>query len=257
MKKTESFQMEVTMDMQVKINFIEKWEKYFSGNELPIACYYADTLHDIDFPEAPKPNKHGLTCIFSQLAPVRTGKPRAFNQENLGCWGAKGLLGFISAEADEQAIDFIVNVERYKKTPEHVRAMFENNPPVKARGKYIIFKRFDFLSENDNPEVVFFFCNPDVLSGLHGLANYDVMDSLGVTVPFCSGCESIIGLSMKAFFADSQRAVIGLLDPSARSCVKPNFLSFSVPWPMFEKMVGNMDNCFLNTYIWEKIQKRF
>ncbi len=45
---------------------IEKWEKYFPGNELPIGCYYADDLHDAEFPENPKPNKTCITCIFGQ-----------------------------------------------------------------------------------------------------------------------------------------------------------------------------------------------
>ena len=37
-------------------------------------------------------------------------------------------------------------------------------------------KLFDLLTEKDEPQVVFFFCQPDVLSGLHGLANFDTMD---------------------------------------------------------------------------------
>ena len=152
------------MEPTIKSSFIDKWEKYFSGSELPIACYYSDDLNDAEFPDSPKPNKSGLTCLFSQLAPVRRGKARAFNQDNLGCWGSKGLLGFIPAEADEQTTDFMVNVERYKKSPAHVRAMFENSPPLNAKRKYMIFKRWDSLTENDDPQVVFFFCSPDVLS---------------------------------------------------------------------------------------------
>lgn len=93
------------MNLDIKKDFIEKWGKYFHGNELPIACFYSDDLNDAEFPNVPKPNKHGLTCIFGQLAPVRKGKAHAFNQDNLGCWGSKGLLGFMPAEADDQTID--------------------------------------------------------------------------------------------------------------------------------------------------------
>jgi hypothetical protein len=244
------------MEPTIKTSFIDKWGKYFSESELPIACYYSDDLNDAKFPDAPKPNKHGLTCLFSQLAPVRRGKARAFNQDNLGCWGSKGLLGFIPAGADEQTTDFLVNVERYKKSHTHVKAMFENSPPLKAKKKYLIFKRWDSLTENDDPQVVFFFCTPDVLSGLHGLANYDTMTPHGVMTPFCSGCEMLVAFPMKELESDDPRAVIGLLDPSARACVKPNLLSFSIPWPKFLTMLENMDDCFLNTYVWEKIHKR-
>ena len=244
------------MDINVKTDFIEKWEKYFPGSELPVACYYADELNGAQFPNAPKTNKSGLTCLFSQLVPVRRGKARAFNQDNLGCWGSKGLLGFIPAEADEETTDFMVNVERYKKSPAHVKAMFENSPPLKAKRKYMIFKRWDSLTENDDPQVVFFFCSSDVLSGLHGLANYDTMTPHGVITPFCSGCEMLVAFPMKELESDDPKAVIGLLDPSARACVKPNVLSFSIPWPKFLTMLENMDDCFLNTYVWEKIHKR-
>ena len=51
----------------------------------PTACFYSDDLSGAAFPEAPAPGKYGLTCIFSQLAPVRRGEARAFNQDNLGC----------------------------------------------------------------------------------------------------------------------------------------------------------------------------
>lgn len=187
------------MDIKIRTDFIDKWTKYFPGSELPIACYYADELNGAEFPDAPKPKKQGLTCIFSQLAPVRGGKARAFNQDNLGCWGAKGTFGFIPSGADEQTVDFLVNVERYKKSAEHVESMFKPNPPIKAKGKYLIFKRWDLLTEKDEPQVVFFFCQPDVFSGLHGLANFDTMDPHGVITPDWSGCD------MLAHSADEKR----------------------------------------------------
>lgn len=244
------------MDLKIKTSFIEKWEKYFAGSELPIACFYSDDLNGAEFPDAPKPGKHGITCIFGQLAPVRKGKARAFNGDNLGCWGSKGLLGFMPAQADEQTINFLVNVEKYKQGPAHVQAMFENSPPLKAPQKYLVFKRWDLLMENDNPQVVFFFCAPDVLSGLHCLANYDTMTPHGVITPFCSGCEMLVAFSMKEVQSETPRAVLGLLDPSARAWVKPDLLSFSIPWRKFQTMLENMDDCFLNTYIWEDIRKR-
>ena len=121
------------MDLEIKKRFMEKWEKYFPGSDLPIACYYADKLNGADFTKAPKPNKKGYTCIFSQMAPVRLGKPGAFNQENFGCWGASGLFGFIPLEADDYMVDCLVNVERFKKSEEHVKGMFAANPPCRPK----------------------------------------------------------------------------------------------------------------------------
>ena len=128
------------MNLEIKTNFMEKWERHFPGSELPIACFYADEMNGAEFAKAPKPNKRGYTCIFSQLAPVRRGRARAFNGENLGCFGASITLGFEDIIIDETR-DFLVNVERYKKTGALVDRMYEDNPPMRADGRYMIFKR--------------------------------------------------------------------------------------------------------------------
>ena len=72
------------MKLDIKLDFTEKWGKYFPGSELPIACFY-------------------------------------------------------------------VNVERYKKSPAHVKAMFKNSPSLKAGKKYLVFKRWDSLTGSDHP----------------------------------------------------------------------------------------------------------
>lgn len=247
------------MKTKIKEKFTEKWKKYFSDSELPIACFYSDDLEDVEFPKAPQKNEKGYTCFFSQLASVRRGRARAFNQENFGCYGAVNTLGFGKAPTQgdiDHMVDFLTNVEKFKKTKEHVMGMAESNPPISAKGKYLIFKRWDLLKENDDPQIVFFFVTPDAIAGLHTLANFDTIDPHGVIAPFGSGCDSLIGFAMKELESEAPKAVIGLFDPPARACVKPNLLSFSIPWPKFMTMLENMDNCFLNTYIWEGIQKR-
>jgi len=50
---------------------MESWDKYFPSRELPIVCYYSNELGNISFPNRPKANRKGNTCIFSQIAPVR------------------------------------------------------------------------------------------------------------------------------------------------------------------------------------------
>ncbi len=81
------------MDLDIKASFIDRWGRYFPGRELPIARFYSDALKNAEFPDAPMPNRQGLTCIFGQLAPVRRGKAHAYNENNLGCRGSKDLLG--------------------------------------------------------------------------------------------------------------------------------------------------------------------
>ena len=59
-----------------------------------------------------------------------------------------------------------------KKTPEIAAEFLKHVPTFKAPGKFIVFKRWDRLEELDKPEVVVFFAQPDVLSGLFTLANF-------------------------------------------------------------------------------------
>ena len=104
------------------------------------------------------------------LFPRKLSFTRAFNQDNIGCWGGIGTLGFgkePTTEEKDHLVDFLTNVERYKKTEEQVIGSLEANPPLPAQGKYLIFKRWDLLTATDQPQVVSFFCTPDAIAGLH------------------------------------------------------------------------------------------
>lgn len=246
------------MEKTFKEMFIEKWEKYFPGNELPLVCYYSDVLDDAEFVRVSK-NNNGITCIFSQLAAVRRGKVRAFNKDNLGCFGAVDMLGFSDSKTDEEikySMDFLIKEEKFYSSEEQLNEFFTKYPSIPARGKYIVFKRWDLLNDNDQPLVVSFFCKPDAIGGLHALANYDSMTPHAVISPFSSGCDSLAGFPLRELESDNPKAVLGMFDPSARICLKPDIMTFSIPWPKFISMVENMDRCFLTTDLWKMMCKR-
>ena len=129
-------------------------------------------------------------------------------------------------------------------------------PKFEAPGRFIVFKRWDTLEESDEPDVVVFFAQPDILSGLFTLANYDIAEPNGVFCPFSAGCGSIVQYPYLEKGSDFPRAVLGMFDVSARPFVAWNVLSFSVPINKIITMVENMDESFLITPSWHKIQKR-
>ena len=132
----------------------------------------------------------------------------------------------------------------------------KNQKKLTIPGKYIVFKRWDNLDENDNPDVVIFFATPDILSGLFTLANFDQSEPNSTITPFGAGCGSIVYYPFIEKDSQRPRAVIGMFDVSARPCVPEGVLTFSVPMIKFTKMISYMDESFLITDSWKKVQKR-
>ncbi len=246
------------MDKEIKEKFIMLWEKFFNGAELPIAFYYTDEGGRAEMAEPPS----GHRCIIADLSKVQRGNPLCFDADSIGCGGGKRYLGF--AEEVMPNFEYFLSCgipgklegERYKKSPALVREVVEKLPEFKAPGRFIVFKRWDRLERSEDPDVVVFFGRPDVLSGLFTLANFDEAETNGVFAPFAAGCGSIVQYPYLEKDSTRPRCVIGMFDVSARPCVPEDVLTFSVPMKKFIGMIGNMEESFLITPSWSKVNNR-
>ena len=241
------------MEINTKNNILDKITSYFPETEIPLAIWYSDDLNDVELASTPKKSDKGYTCIFQQLGKVRKGTPLAFNASNIGCIAAASILGFIKPELDQNTIDFLTKIECFKKSEKEVREMYDNNPYTISKGKYLIIKPFDALTETDTPEIISFFASPNTMSALHALASYDKGTSDNVISPFGSGCDTLIGFALKEIDNKTNRPIIGGLDPAMRAYIKKDKLTFSIPYSRFLTMVDNMDSSFLNTYVWKEL----
>ena len=245
------------MDQSFKEDFLEKWKKYFRNADLPFALSYSD---DEKYAEHLRPVS-GHVCMIGQLAVVRKGQTLSFTQDTLGCFGGVRYSGFPSEFRPEFRYFLSCGIpgqlegERYKKTPELVEQYVKETPVPPAEGKYLVFKRWDQLEKDDDPQVVVFFAAPSVLSGLFTLANFSSHDPQAVITPFCSGCGSIISYPLAERDSENPRAVIGMFDVSARPFVKPGILSFAAPMKKFVQMIEDMDESFLITDSWKKVSR--
>jgi hypothetical protein len=245
------------MDLELKERFARRWVKYFPDAELPIAFFYAGERGQA---EVPQPGAHH--CLICQLGRVRKGTPLQFDVDAVPCGGAKHYLGFtLSLRPGFEhflscGIPGEMEGERYKQSPELVEGLMAHMPALEAPAPTIVFKRWDQLKAGDEPAVVIFFAVPDVLSGLFTLAGFDEARPEAVIAPFGSGCASIVYYPYQELRAESPRAVLGMFDVSARPCVAAGTLSFAVPWPKFVRMVAQMDESFLITPSWHKVQAR-
>ena len=52
------------------------------------------------------------------------------------------------------------------------------------------------------------------------------------------------------------RGVLGMLDVSARPCVRSGILTFAIPMRKFASMVESMEESFLSTESWSRVRKR-
>jgi uncharacterized protein (DUF169 family) len=246
------------MDMQFKEAFIQDWQKYFNHAPLPVTFYYTGEEGHAPLVKAGTEAR----CIMGPLVKVRNGVSFTFANESVGCFGGKRYLGF----SDRLAPNFEyflscgipgqVEGERYKKSPEIVKELLERWPQFKAPARFIVFKRWDKLEASDNPAVVIFFAQPDVISGLYTLASFDESDPNAVVAPMGSGCSSIVQNPFLEKDKEHPRAIIGMFDPSARPFVSPDELTLAVPMNKFQRMVANMAESFLITKTWQAIQKR-
>ena len=246
------------MDIVARDKFLTLWKKYFNNAELPITFYYTDQNNRI------KPDKPEVLpgCIIAAMVSVRAGRNLYVDSEAVKCFGGRRYLGF--SKEIKPDFDYFLSCgiprktrgERYVKTPEMVRQITKNTPAFTAPGKFAVFKRWDKLEAEDTPEVVIFFAIPDVLSGLFTLARFDETDRGAVQTPFGSGCASIIQYPYLEQASEHPKAIIGMFDPSARPFVPKDVLTLAAPMKKFIKMVDNMEESFLITDSWQKIQRR-
>ena len=246
------------MDAKRKEQFLRLWQRYFGLAELPITFYYTEEKPAI----APVNPASGHRCIFAELFQVRTGNSLCFEADSFRCFGGKRYAGFSDAVMPNFEYFLSCGIpgklegERYKKTPELVQQLMAQAPKFTAPRRFLVFKRWDRLEGPDEPEVVIFFARPDVLSGLFTLANYDVADPNGVFAPFGAGCASVIQYPYLERSSAAPRAVLGTFDVSARPFLPEDCLTFAVPMNKFERMIDNIEESFLITESWRRIQKR-
>lgn len=246
------------MEKQLIDLFQKLWQKYFDNAELPIVYWYSDEVTAEEVADS----KVEERCLIGNLNRVRQGHTFIYDRHTSGCAGGKRYSGFSHTLRPKFeyflscGIEGELEGERYKKSPELVEEMLKRQPPFDAPGKFLVFKRFDRLSEADHPWAVIFFATADVLAGLFTLANFDYADRQAVITPMGAGCASIITYPLEEMNQEKPRCVLGMFDVSARPNVSPGELTFTIPWKRFCQMVDNMDESFLITESWNKVRQR-
>ena len=106
----------------------------------------------------------------------------------------------------------------------------------------------------ENVKSVTFFIDPDRLSALTILANYERPGEENVIVPWAAGCQVLGIYSYRELEREHPRGLVGMIDISAHKNVRATLgehaLSFTAPWPLFKEMENNVADSFLQRPTW-------
>lgn len=206
-------------------------------------------------------------CVAAMLTAAAKGRQAVFSRKTFGCLG--GGIGLGLGDFYQQfpgGFDYFLSTgrgegyregEAYKKTPELAQSFADSLPITDIPFQYVVFKPLPMVDiANEEPKVVVFYANADQLSALVVLANYGRPGNDNVIIPFAAGCQSVCLIPWGETENERPRAVVGMIDISARPVIDADLLSFSVPFAMFHEMEGNVPGSFLDKYDWQKVAVR-
>jgi uncharacterized protein (DUF169 family) len=232
-----------------------------------------------------------IMVLFAQAA--ARGKWAVFDRDNFGCFGGGVGLGFgkqyerfpvggreafkyflstgLEGQGREELVEKACGLgrkelvenflrgERYKKSPKLVEDFLDELPAMEVPANYVVFKPLKDLMEEDDEEavVVVFVVDPDQLSALVALTNFDRKGVDNVFTPMGAGCHQIGIYAFREAQKEKPRAVIGLTDLSARKNVRhllgKDVFTFAVPYRRFKEMEANADESFLKRSTWKSL----
>lgn len=193
---------------------------------------------------------------------LRKGGTAYFDKYHYGCIGASYYLGCdpgaaqASAFATSTGYPGVIEGEHIWNSPDTVIVYYSAVDVLDAPAQFLVVKRLEDLNVNEEPLVLAFIEEPDVIDGIAGLLAYCLGRYDAVISPVGSGCSSLITFPMKEAASVSPRAVLGMFDVTARPDVDAEGLSFALPAQLFPSLIKNMNTSFLRGNSWEKIRAR-
>jgi uncharacterized protein (DUF169 family) len=269
------------MDLQSIIEETRNFLDHLGLSEEPFGVYYADVKPENAFgPPAGPPITRELeeqgdidmqevfknfSCVIGNIWKARKKHTAAYiSAEEYGCPGGsfycsmmKPNLRFIEHYVTTGFEGTPIHGERYLPSPEVMRKFLAEVNPREAPGKYCIFKPLSAFAATEEPEFVIFFARPEVLAGLFTHTAFTTGEVDCVATPFGAGCTNIIGWPLHYQEQGVEKAVLGGFDPSARKYMKPDELTFTVPLPLYEKMLAALPESMFNVDgAWGSVRKK-
>lgn len=216
----------------------------------------------------------GWGCVASVMVAASKGKTAVFDRTTFGCPGGGTGLGFGDQyERCNFAIDHLLaggseeiaarmtrrthmaEGERFFRSPAIVRKWVGALPMTDVPFEFVVMKPLGAVAEGETPELVVFMVNPDQLSALVVMTDYERGTGDSVVARFGGACQSILFGYAEAR-RERPRAVIGFFDIAQRLRVGREMLSLTVPWALYREMEAAAAGSFLDLEDWRALRER-
>lgn len=233
------------MDSTIVKKGLDMLLKYIPVELPPMGWYFSDAQPE----DAIAHGYDERSCIFNHLQSIADGKKLCLSAHHSGCMAGNCYLGFDEpANVKDRIIAAVTVREKFKKTTELGKALYQNVRVTPAKKEYLILEQLADIQDGTDIEVVVFWVNGLAIAGLTTLANYDKESNDNVLIPFCSGCQGVWTLP----YLEKEKAIVGCIDPSLRWKIPSNVLSFSMSSKRFVEMAENASESFLTEKFWDK-----
>lgn len=225
----------------------------------PIAIYGAEEKP----PDSLTYEDGDYRCIVPRIHTIGLGGVFAVESGECLCPGGDRYLGYLKGVSE--GFEYFLSTghpevrdgrcERFKESPEIVREMLEEEEKIEPLGKVTVFEALDEVSEDINPEILVFFCEPDKISALLFLVGFPTPDNYIVQAPFSSGCGSILVEPMK-LSPQEPGAILGCFDLAARPFIPKEILSIAVRYEYARVLAEKIPESFLTIEPWLSLKER-
>lgn len=207
--------------------------------------------------------KSGGGCIAPLIFNAAKGKTVAFDSSSTGYPCSAFYLGY--AEWIFPGIEYFLSkgplpgreCEFFVRTPEQAKEYVQSLKSIKLRENAIVFKPVNKFAENEKPEAVLLFANPDQMSALVFLTHFNHPVSRDrIETGFASACISFFTIPLQYAMKGEKKAFWGLHDIAVRPAFPEEITSLSMPLDMYREICTNAEESFLHTENWKKLLER-
>jgi uncharacterized protein (DUF169 family) len=225
----------------------------------PVGFYFTDRRPD----DAHTLKRPWAGCIMPLILASAKGRTHALDKTTIGrdCsafflgykdWIFPGIEYFVSHAPLVRSLG-----EGFVQTSKLAKQYLESIRFTERSKGYAVFKPLTGFADDEKPEVVIFFANPDQLGALVYLTYYAApLEHDRVVAGFASGCGSVVTLPLQYARKGQKKAVWGLHDISARANLPPELMTLTVPYGFLVELWKEMTGSFLDRDSWKVIRKR-